>query len=306
MSALPPPGLPSPSDPPRGTHSDNQSRVEGRSNPLADFVADMAPPIESIPDPEPVTRNYGSSADSYEFDFGEPSPPPPPGGGHSDSFGYQSSGTSEDTESSGISAKMYVETVDLLMSKLCGAIADKDSKIYTLDPDEKKQYIKVTREYFKTVDINVSPTTVFVLTTLALFGPNLIIAIGHRRRMSATKKRFAKSGMKVTDDAGSSGRYAKKRRSKPTVINVDKEPRVTSDNAVFGPDAPEVPVEGIGNIPARTSFSHWETPEGNFYRTDRWGNYAPVGERERVHPEVQRMWDSGMRAKDIKEKFGIS
>jgi hypothetical protein len=66
-------------------------------------------------------------------------------------------------------ATMYVTLVDLIVSRGCSLIAGGEIERYKLSKSEKEEYSKVSEEYFLTINANVSPAAVFIVSTLTIF-----------------------------------------------------------------------------------------------------------------------------------------
>jgi hypothetical protein len=78
-------------------------------------------------------------------------------------------------------ATMYVETVDLFVSKICGSISKSDSDNYKLSSKEKAEYYNISKVYFKSMKIKINPTTIFMIATGVLVGGNLIKSVIDRQ-----------------------------------------------------------------------------------------------------------------------------
>jgi len=69
----------------------------------------------------------------------------------------------------GRNAAMYVTLVDLLVSRGCSLLTSADIERYKLSKSEKEEYTKVSAEYFYTINAQVSPAAVFIVSTLTIF-----------------------------------------------------------------------------------------------------------------------------------------
>ena len=66
-------------------------------------------------------------------------------------------------------ASMYVTLVDLLVSRGCSLLTGSEIERYKLSKSEKEEYTKVSAEYFYTINAQVSPAAVFLVSTLTIF-----------------------------------------------------------------------------------------------------------------------------------------
>jgi hypothetical protein len=66
-------------------------------------------------------------------------------------------------------AAMYVTLVDLLVSRGCSLFTGSEIERYKLSKSEKEEYTKVSAEYFFTINAQVSPAAVFLVSTLTIF-----------------------------------------------------------------------------------------------------------------------------------------
>jgi hypothetical protein len=66
-------------------------------------------------------------------------------------------------------ASMYVTLVDLLVSRGCSLFTGSEIERYKLSKSEKEEYTKVSAEYFYTINAQVSPAAVFLVSTLTIF-----------------------------------------------------------------------------------------------------------------------------------------
>lgn len=66
-------------------------------------------------------------------------------------------------------AAMYVTLLDLLVSRGCSLLTSADIERYKLSKSEKEEYTKVSAEYFYTINAQVSPGAVFLVSTLTIF-----------------------------------------------------------------------------------------------------------------------------------------
>lgn len=66
-------------------------------------------------------------------------------------------------------AAMYVTLVDLLVSRGCSLFTGAEIERYKLSKSEKEEYTKVSAEYFYTINAQVSPGAVFLVSTLTIF-----------------------------------------------------------------------------------------------------------------------------------------
>lgn len=66
-------------------------------------------------------------------------------------------------------AAMYVTLVDLLVSRGAALFTGQEIERYKLSKSEKEEYTKVSAEYFFTINAQVSPAAVFIVSTLTIF-----------------------------------------------------------------------------------------------------------------------------------------
>lgn len=87
-------------------------------------------------------------------------------------------------------AEMLVSVTDMLVSKICSAISGNDSDNYRLREKERKEQIEVTSAYLEIQEYNVSPTTIFAISTIAIFGTTIFAAFKDKKendKKAATK-----------------------------------------------------------------------------------------------------------------------
>lgn len=84
-------------------------------------------------------------------------------------------------------ASMAVVTIDLVLSNVAGMISGGDREKYKLTTTEKAEYTEVWANYLKDKNIDLSPTTMLIITTLCIVVPKFIEANRERK----TKKQQA-------------------------------------------------------------------------------------------------------------------
>lgn len=87
-------------------------------------------------------------------------------------------------------AEMLVSVTDMLVSKICSAISGNDSDNYRLREKERKEQIEVTTAYLEIQEYDVSPTTIFAISTIAIFGTTIFMAFKDKKendKKAATK-----------------------------------------------------------------------------------------------------------------------
>ena len=66
-------------------------------------------------------------------------------------------------------ASMYVNLIDLVVSRGCALITGESHERYKLSKSESEEYKKVSADYFYTINAQVSPALVFMVSTLTIF-----------------------------------------------------------------------------------------------------------------------------------------
>lgn len=66
-------------------------------------------------------------------------------------------------------ATMYVNLIDLVVSRGCALITGESHERYKLSKSESEEYKKVSADYFYTINAQVSPALVFMVSTLTIF-----------------------------------------------------------------------------------------------------------------------------------------
>ena len=66
-------------------------------------------------------------------------------------------------------ASMYVNLIDLVVSRGCALLTGETHERYKLSKSESDEYKKVSADYFYTINAQVSPALVFMVSTLTIF-----------------------------------------------------------------------------------------------------------------------------------------
>jgi len=84
-------------------------------------------------------------------------------------------------------AAMYVSLIDLIVSRGCSLFAGGDVERYKLSKVEAEEYKKVSAEYFLTINAQVSPALVFLVSTLTIFSGIFFRAYGDYKTKKAAE-----------------------------------------------------------------------------------------------------------------------
>lgn len=80
-------------------------------------------------------------------------------------------------------AFMITTTLDIAISKICSMFSGMEDDRYRLTEKQAKEHREVTAAYLEAMEINVSPTTIFVIITIALFGSSIFKAFQDKKQM---------------------------------------------------------------------------------------------------------------------------
>lgn len=80
-----------------------------------------------------------------------------------------------------VSAKTYVLGLDRGVSLLASILTGQPAARYRLSKDDLKHYEEVSEEFFRTQNITLSPTVVFLFSSLAIYAPLILTAVSDWR-----------------------------------------------------------------------------------------------------------------------------
>lgn len=193
------------------------------------------------------------------------------------------------------SAEMYVMTVDLFSGKLCAALAGEESdKKFRLSKEDYARYVKVSKSYFQTVQVQLSPTTLFIAITGILLGGNFFNAFKIRKEkenIKIAREKFEKQQLERMKKNGENGK------------TIPLFPSMTDD---------QINDTGtVQNPPPRTEEMERTIIRRNFnYDSDFYYEYNEEGVRikkaqriEKASPDVIAMKKAGLKNKAILKKI---
>lgn len=93
-------------------------------------------------------------------------------------------------------AAMYVNLIDLIVSRGCMLLTGAEVDRYKLTKSEKEEYTKVSADYFYTINAQVSPALVFMVSTLTIFSSILFRAYGDFKAKTQKEKADAERKQK--------------------------------------------------------------------------------------------------------------
>ena len=87
--------------------------------------------------------------------------------------------------------ELIVGIIDIFAATIAEAWTQTDDKTkYRLQEDEKEELVKAWKLYLKnSPDVKISPSTMLLLTTVIIYAPKTIMAIGERKERKERKER---------------------------------------------------------------------------------------------------------------------
>ena len=87
--------------------------------------------------------------------------------------------------------ELIVGIIDIFAATVAEAWTQTDDKAkYRLQEDEKEELVKAWKLYLKnSPDVKISPSTMLLLTTVIIYAPKTIMAIGERKERKERKER---------------------------------------------------------------------------------------------------------------------
>lgn len=87
--------------------------------------------------------------------------------------GYEQERPRADKKTQEARARMAVGVIDMITAKGAAAISGEPSGNYKMDEDERKDYEKITADFFETFEGDINPKVIWWVTTLTLVGATL-------------------------------------------------------------------------------------------------------------------------------------
>ena len=99
-----------------------------------------------------------------------------------------SEGTSPKVDEKVSFADMWVGTMNMAVSSVCSVISGEEKEKFKLSETEQMEYKQVSEAYFKTVDYELSPGTLFAVSSLTIFGGSIAGAVSIKREKIKAQK----------------------------------------------------------------------------------------------------------------------
>lgn len=133
-------------------------------SPQYDIPAPPPPPEEDFPEPE------REEAPQYDF-----------------SGNNQAEQPRADKKTQEARARMAVGVIDMITAKGAAAISGEHSSAYKMDEDERKDYEKITADFFETFEGDINPKVIWWVTTLTIVGATLYKANEDKKAAAKTE-----------------------------------------------------------------------------------------------------------------------
>jgi len=152
----------------KGEQENQMSMLDMLSeSPSYDIPAPPPPPEEDLPEPEQ------SGQSEPEFDFS--------------GNGQEKEQPRADKKTQEARARMAVGVIDMITAKGAAAISGEHSANYKMDEDERKDYEKITADFFETFEGDINPKVIWWVTTLTIVGATLYKANEDKKAAAKTE-----------------------------------------------------------------------------------------------------------------------
>ena len=142
---------------------------------------------------------------------------------------------------------MYVNLIDLVVSRGCALLTGETHERYKLSKSESDEYKKVSADYFYTINAQVSPALVFMVSTLTIFSSICFRAFADYK--SKVKRKKAEKEAEEKQKEAEIKALEMQRQFNEIAIQQQAPAMI----APVYPDMPQIPVnmfENNPNVPA--------------------------------------------------------
>ena len=136
----------------------------------------------------------------------------------------------ERKDMAGRNARMYVNLIDLIVSRGCTLLTGGEAERYKLSKTEREEYTQASADYFYTINAKVSPALVFMVTTMTIFSSIFFRAYAdyktkkrNEKQESERKEREAADAKREAAAREAEKRQQQERKPAPTVTTVEAE-----------------------------------------------------------------------------------
>lgn len=189
-------------------------------------------------------------------------------------------------------AKMYVATFDLVVSKTCAVIADEeDDSRFRLSTKDKEAYTQVSKEFFKTANIKLSPEFMFLAFSVFISIGSFWSAHKIKKEKKIRSNRLDRIRKRQAEKATRT-----KSRQMEMFAKEDEEEEIEEIDEELQADRNKM-LDDVG----RKKF---DVDKANYYIHDKKGTRLKSGERYEKAPQQVISWkEEGLRNLQIYKKI---